>query len=292
MQFFVKLFNVFQEVRWHQWYKGFFTFFALLWVSHQSVTVVSLVFAGAVAFNFVSSIVYIINDFKDIDFDRAHPIKMKRPIAAGSLSNLEAYGILVLLAGVVMILVSVLNNVAFAAIILTYVLLNLLYTYGVKHIPYLDIFFIACFAGMRVVAGFVLLGLPIAWYFVSVIVTLFLFVMTVQRLAEISVANILARPVIAKYSPRVLKFFMTLFLMITVIMYFIALSFVALPLVYTDSLYFLVLFSVYEYMAFTETKKRIAEDGFIFLLHDKRTLTMVVLFVLSLVVLGIWYIVR
>lgn len=288
MQFIVKLGNIFRELRWQQWYKGFLTFFALLWASHQSVAAVSLVFAGAVAFNLVSSIVYIINDFKDIDYDRAHPQKKYRPLAAGTLSHLEAYALVIILAGIVMLLIGMLNNVAFAAILLSYVLLNLLYTYVVKHIPYLDITLVSSFAGMRVASGFVLLGLPVSWIFVSVLVTLTFFMLTVTRLAEVGVANFIARPVIQKYSPRVLKFLMTVFLMVTVVLYFVALTFVALPLVYTDALYFLVLFSIHEYMCYTDVRNRQGEGGFNLLVHNRRTLMLTVLFVLTLLIIGVW----
>jgi len=252
------------------------------------VAAVSLVFAGAVAFNLVSSIVYIINDFKDIDYDRAHPQKKYRPLAAGTLSHLEAYALVIILAGIVMLLIGMLNNVAFAAILLSYVLLNLLYTYVVKHIPYLDITLVSSFAGMRVASGFVLLGLPVSWIFVSVLVTLTFFMLTVTRLAEVGVANFIARPVIQKYSPRVLKFLMTVFLMVTVVLYFVALTFVALPLVYTDALYFLVLFSIHEYMCYTDVRNRQGEGGFNLLVHNRRTLMLTVLFVLTLLIIGVW----
>lgn len=284
MQFFIKLGHVFRELRWHQWYKGFFTFFALLWIGHPSVAALSLVFAGAVAFNLVSSIVYIINDFKDIEFDREHSMKKFRPLASGAMSTLEAYSLLILIVGLVLLLVGLLDNVAFAAILLSYILLNLLYTYIVKHIPYLDITFIASFAGMRVASGFVLLGMPVSWVLVLVVVTLTFFMLTVTRLAEVGVANFVARPVIKKYSPKVLKFLMTTFLMLTVVFYFMAMAFVALPLVYTDALYFLVLFSVHEYMCFAEGKGKNGEGGYNLLLHSRRTLVLFVLLALVLLV--------
>lgn len=290
MQFFIKLGNVFRELRWHQWYKGFFTFFALLWVSHPSVAALSLVFAGAVAFNLVSSIVYIINDFRDIELDREHTIKKFRPLAAGTMSHLEAYALLLLLSGVVMLLVGLLGNVVFAAVLLSYVLLNLLYTYVVKHVPYLDISFVAGFAGLRVAAGFILLGLPVSWLFVAVVATLSFFMLTVTRLAEVGVANFVARPVIKKYSPRVLKFLMTTFLMLTVVLYFMAMAFVALPLVYTDALYFLVLFSVHEYMCYTEGRTKYGEGGYNLLLHSRRTLVLFVLLALTVLVGYVWFV--
>lgn len=45
---------------------------------------------GFIAFSFVASVVYIINDIRDIENDRKHPIKRKRPLPAGTVSKKEA----------------------------------------------------------------------------------------------------------------------------------------------------------------------------------------------------------
>lgn len=264
-------------------------FLALLWVPHEWTQYVSLVLAAAMAFNLTSSIVYIINDFKDMGYDRYHPVKKNRPLVSGAISPLEAYGLLLMLAGIVLVLIGLIGNPWVSLVLLTYLALNLVYSYGAKHVAYLDMAFVAAFAGMRVVVGFLVLGLPIAWYMVGVVVTLFLFMKTVQRLAEVSVEKVETRPALKYYAVRPLRFLMTIFLMVSVVLYFFAMSIVALPLVYTDVLYFFVLFAVHEYMAFSENRKNIAEDGFTFLRHHKQTLTLVVLFILTLLVLAVLY---
>lgn len=286
MQLFVKAYDIFRQLRWHQWYKALLVFSVLLFLQHQSVSSFSLVLAGAVAFALSSSIVYIINDLGDIERDRQHPVKKLRPLASGALTPFEVASLMVLLSGVVLILVGLLANVQFTAVLFAYLLLNLLYTYYIKHIPYVDILFVALFAGIRTISGFFLLGVSVSWYLVAAVVTLFLFILTVQRLAEVAVNNVAARPVISKYSPRSLKFLMTFFMMISVIFYFLAMSVVALPLVYTDVLYFLVLLVVHEYMCFAENKKDIAENGFTFLVHHRLGLVLLVLLLLTLLVSG------
>lgn len=282
MQFLVKLGYIFRQVRWNQWYKGFFTFFALLWVPHQSTQYVSLALAGAIAFNLASSIVYIINDFRDIERDKFHPSKKFRPLVSGQLSPWEAYALMIILSGMLLIIVGVISSTAFASILLGYLLGNLIYTYGIKHIPYLDITFVAAFSSMRVVAGFFLLGIPVAWNFVAVIFTLVLFVMAVKRLAEMSLATFKTRPALQFYSPHILKLLMTIFMMITVIMYYFAMSIAALPLIYTDILYFLVLLSVHQYMAYGENDRAVAENGFLFLVHSRLSLVLLTLLILTL----------
>lgn len=287
MQLFVKTYDILRQLRWHQWYKALLVFSVLLFLQHQSVGSFSLVLAGAIAFALSSSIVYIINDLGDIERDRQHPVKKLRPLASGVLTPFEVASLMVLLSGLVLVLVGLLANVQFTALLFGYVLLNLLYTYYIKHIPYVDIVFVALFAGIRAASGFFLLGVAVNWFLVGAVMALFLFILTVQRLAEVAVNNVAARPVIKKYSPRTLKFLMTFFMMVSVIFYFLAMSVVALPLVYTDVLYFLVLLVVHEYMCFAENRKDIAEDGFAFFLHHRLGLVLFLLLLLSLLVAGV-----
>ncbi len=243
---------------------------------------VGLVLAGAIALNAASSIVYIINDLSDRSRDRAHVTKKFRPLAAGKLTPYEVLSLMAILVGLLMMVVGYIGNSTFALIILGYVLGNLVYTLWIKHVPYLDILSVAIFTGLRVVAGFVLLGIGIEWYMVLVLVTLTLFVMSSRRLAELSVDSIDTRPALQYYSPHALKLLMTFFMMATVILYYVAFSFVAFPLVFTDVLYFMLLLSVHDYMGYESNKKNIAEDGFVFLLNHRATLVLLVLFILTL----------
>ncbi|MBK8661200.1 MAG: UbiA family prenyltransferase [Ignavibacteriales bacterium] len=78
------------------------------------------------AFNFASSIVYVLNDIVDKDRDRLHPKKRLRPIPAGDISVKEAYVVLLVL-GVLTILFSFHLNYAFEMVVIAYILLNTVY---------------------------------------------------------------------------------------------------------------------------------------------------------------------
>jgi 4-hydroxybenzoate polyprenyltransferase len=260
-----------------------------LWVPHIELSHIGLLIAGALAFNFTSSVVYIINDFKDIDLDQQHAFKKKRPYAAGSLGDEEVLALAVIMLGLVFMFAGLISNINFTLLLLLYLLSNVFYTYWLKNVPYVDIALVSIFSGMRVTAGFILLGIPVAWYMVAVMVTFFMFMMAVQRLAEISLTGALTRPVLAKYNIRLLRFLVTLMLMSTVTLYFVAMAIIALPLVYTDFLYFFILFYIYEYILPTKGCKTDAEDGLQFIIHHRWILSLIVLFILSIVTILMLY---
>lgn len=289
MDIVIKLRHIFTQLRWNQWIKGFIAFFALLWVPHQWPQYIGLVFAGAMAFNLTSSIVYIINDIFDRDLDQKHPHKKKRPLASGALTLTEVYAMLMFLIGTVFFIMSYINNIWAMVLLSAYLGLNLLYTFYFKHIAYVDILTVSSFAGLRLAMGFVLLNIPIAWYFVILLVSFFLFAMTVQRLAELTTLGYVARPVLKYYSTPMLKLLLTTLLIGTVVLYFMSMALVALPLVFTDVLYFLLLLGVYEYVIPSQGDKSDAEDAYRLLLHHRGLLAIAVLFVLVIATILIMY---
>lgn len=105
-----------------------------------------------VCFCLASSCVYIINDFFDIEQDRAHPIKSKRPLAAGTISKKNALGLFITLLSASLLISFFLNAAVFYTIV-SYILLNVLYSSSLKHIALLDINIIATGFVLRIVAG-------------------------------------------------------------------------------------------------------------------------------------------
>lgn len=105
-----------------------------------------------VLFCLISSAVYIINDIADAESDRRHPLKRKRPIAAGILSVPVA-----ITAAAAFILVSLPIayglSLNFAIILSSYLLLNLAYSKWLKHIPLIDVLVIAAGFVLRVASG-------------------------------------------------------------------------------------------------------------------------------------------
>lgn len=146
-------------MRPRQWTKNVVLFAAL--VFDQQLTLGNMpailrTTAGFVIFCMLSGIVYIINDIADVAADRQHPDKRRRPIASGELPIPVARAFAVILLMVILPL-SILLSPAFAAIAFSYLLLNLAYSFRIKHIPLLDVFAIALGFVLRVAAGVALI---------------------------------------------------------------------------------------------------------------------------------------
>jgi 4-hydroxybenzoate polyprenyltransferase len=136
-----------------QWTKNVFVFAGLVF-DGQLLQVEPFIqtFFGFILLCFASSTVYIINDIADIEQDRQHPKKKLRPLPSGELSVRTAAVSAVVL-GVFTLAVSFYLNTLFGAIVLTYILMNLLYSLRLKHVPIIDVMFIASGFVLRVGAG-------------------------------------------------------------------------------------------------------------------------------------------
>lgn len=163
-------------LRPHQWVKSGFVFVGLLFghAWHDALLVQGVLFAAA-AFALAASAVYVINDLADRERDREHPEKCHRPLAAGTVSVTQA----LLLAGVCMLSALMLAQAASTTvltIVAGYVLLNVGYSLGLKHIVLLDVFIISAGFMLRILAGTLGVGIaPSHWLLLcGLLLTLFL----------------------------------------------------------------------------------------------------------------------
>ncbi len=142
-----------KTMRPRQWTKNGFVMAAIIF-DRQLFIVNSLLRSAAamLLFCLLSSTVYIINDVMDVEADRQHPEKRKRPIAAGQLPIPVAITAAVIIFAVTMVLAYLLSP-EFAIIALVYFLVNLAYSTRLKHIPLLDVLILASGFVLRVGAG-------------------------------------------------------------------------------------------------------------------------------------------
>ncbi len=157
--FFARLKAIIITMRPRQWTKNLVVFAALVFdrqlgPHHWQATLRTT--AGFIIFCLLSGLVYIINDIVDVDADRQHPDKRKRPIAADQLPVRSAW----VAAGIIFLVTMPLSfwlSPAFGAIASAYLLFNLAYSKWIKHIVLLDVMAIALFFVLRVAAGVTLI---------------------------------------------------------------------------------------------------------------------------------------
>jgi decaprenyl-phosphate phosphoribosyltransferase len=152
-----------------------------------------------VLFCVASSAGYILNDIHDIERDRSHPSKRhSRPLAAGTVSMRPAIGLMI--ACYCVLLVGFFWSSATMLAILVYVVLNVAYTYVLKHQPVLDIFSIAAGFVLRVYAGALALPVPLSSWMAITTLCLALYLAAIKRRQELANSGIESREVLRMYS--------------------------------------------------------------------------------------------
>ena len=156
-------------LRVEQWVKNAFVFLPIFFSGHfiSPDFLVKSIFAFII-FSLTASSVYILNDYLDIEADKKHPEKCKRPLASGEISKFTAKKIFIGLIGICLILIVLgqeyfnKNLSKFIFIIGSYFILNIAYTLKLKHIAIIDITIIAIGFVLRVFAGGYSAGLMIS----------------------------------------------------------------------------------------------------------------------------------
>jgi decaprenyl-phosphate phosphoribosyltransferase len=138
------------------WAKNLFLFIPLFFAGRFfEAGLYPVLFAGFFAFSFVASAIYIINDYRDIEDDRKHPEKSKRPLASGAVPKGAAIPICIVLLALGFGIAFFLRE-KFLFVLAIYFLLNLGYSFGLKTIPILDIVIVAIGFVLRIKGGAVL----------------------------------------------------------------------------------------------------------------------------------------
>jgi len=195
-----RLVGLMRLIRPKQWVKNGFVFAPLIFSGEilNPDAVATTIFA-AFLFCVASSATYIVNDLYDIEADRRHPKKSKsRPIASGVVSKKAAQILLVFLYGFLIFSYSFMPKVMM--VIAAYLILNLAYTFFLKHEPVIDIFTIAIGFVLRVIAGAVALNLDVSVWMCVTTLCLALYLAAVKRRQELAQNGTDGRKVLAKYS--------------------------------------------------------------------------------------------
>ncbi len=178
-----------QSLRPSQWVKNLFIVLPLVFGKKMFVFPADLkVVAAFILFSAASSAAYLVNDLSDIETDKLHPTKRLRPIASGKVSVRTAKTIALVLSGISLFL-SFCLNVDFGYLVLGYLLFNLLYSRTLKKIVIVDVFCIAAFFLMRIVAGGIVAGVVLSHWIIIMATLLALFLGFGKRRSELNLSG-------------------------------------------------------------------------------------------------------
>ena len=179
-------------LRVEQWVKNLFVFIPLFFSGKifETTQLFETIFS-CIIFSFTASSIYVINDYSDIESDRVHPEKCRRPLASGAISvgraKLVLVGLVISTIGLIISLSDVFgyNVLKFGAVISSYFVMNLAYTFRLKHIAIVDISIIAVGFVLRVLAGGYATGIVVSQWAIILTFVLALVLAVGKRRGEL-----------------------------------------------------------------------------------------------------------
>lgn len=243
-------------IRPHQWIKNFFLFAPLFFSFSFYSDKIIIVSIGFILFSMAASSIYVLNDYHDIEEDKIHPTKKNRPLANGKVAKSRArvliFGLMAL-----SLIGSLLLSYGFFMIVSLYIVLNIAYTFKLKHISVLDISIIAVGFVLRIHAGAVLIDNNPSMWIVLVTFVLALFLALAKRRDDCLLAldGKKTRKNIDGYNLEMLNAAMTLMAGVTVLSYIMyTVSAEVIERLGTQNLYltsFFVIIGILRYMQLT-----------------------------------------
>ena len=174
-------------LRVHQWMKNLLLFIPML-AAHQitdPATMAALLMAF-IAFSLCASTVYIANDLLDLESDRQHPRKCKRPFASGAVPAWMGVALAPLLLAASLLLAWYVGP-GFLAWLVVYFILTCAYSFGLKRLMLVDCLTLAVLYTLRIVAGAAAAHNVLSFWLLAFSVFLFLSLAFVKRYAELHV---------------------------------------------------------------------------------------------------------
>jgi 4-hydroxybenzoate polyprenyltransferase len=176
---------------------------------------------GFAAFSLIASVVYVINDIRDVEKDRAHPTKCKRPIASGAIKPKSAAAIAVLLfaLSIAMNFLAAGFDIWSWVILFGYFALNLGYSFGLKNIPLLDVAILASGFLLRLLYGSTVTSIQLsAWLCLTTILASF-YLGFGKRRNEYTLESSNKRDVLERYSYNFLDKSMNMCMTLALVFY-------------------------------------------------------------------------
>lgn len=179
--------DMMRALRPHQWVKNVLLLVPMLAAHDFTLASLVTVLVGIVAFSFGASCIYIVNDLLDLEADRLHPTKRRRPFASGAVPIQAGMGACAALGLAALVLGAVLGA-GFFLVLCLYMALSLAYSLRLKRLRWIDIATLAALYTVRVIAGAMASGVEVTGYLLVFVFPVFIALGAVKRLTELSQA--------------------------------------------------------------------------------------------------------
>ena len=207
-----------------QWSKNLFVFLPLFFAQDiDNLPRLLAVVVAFVALSLASSCIYVLNDMCDVEFDRKHPEKCRRPIASGRVSLPVARGVYTFLLILSVVVVALfIPSTPMYVVLATYLLINHAYSLWLKHIAILDVMIVAFGFVLRIIAGAVAAEVVPSHWIIIMTFLLALFLVLAKRRDDVikyERTQAVARRNVTAYSRNFLDHVITLVAAITLVSY-------------------------------------------------------------------------
>jgi 4-hydroxybenzoate polyprenyltransferase len=175
-------------LRLHQWSKNLLVFVPLVTAQRFELSSFVEAIGAFFAFSLAASSIYVVNDLVDLSADRKHRSKKHRPLAAGSLSVIDAIIVALVLMVVALIIAAVIGPL-FVAVVASYFLLTTAYTFFLKRKMMIDIVALASLYTIRVIGGGAAISVSISEWLLGFSMCIFTSLALIKRYVELAVRD-------------------------------------------------------------------------------------------------------
>jgi 4-hydroxybenzoate polyprenyltransferase len=172
-------------VRPHQWAKNALVLVPVVTAQKFELGALADGIGAFFAFSFAASAVYIVNDLVDIEADRRHPSKKRRPLASGTVPILAAFPVALALLAVAFVLALGIAPLL-AGVLLVYVALTTAYTFFLKRKMLVDIITLAALYTLRVIGGAAAISVPVSEWLLGFSMLIFTSLALIKRYVELA----------------------------------------------------------------------------------------------------------
>ena len=180
----MKIRHIIKVARPTHWIKNLFVFLPVFFggglLNTSEAVSAALTF---LSFSLAASAIYCLNDIIDVNADRAHPVKCKRPIASGAITIPQAYGMMALsmLVSIVLMFLLPAGQTKTIFVIVAYFVINVAYCLRLKEYAIIDVCIIASGFVLRILAGGYATGVQLSKWIVLMTFLLTLFIAFAKR---------------------------------------------------------------------------------------------------------------